>query len=244
MTQDKCVTILEDRTDLLVLLSGGQVVTAAKTPYAELKYRHFAGNRILYRFGDDMEVQETYNDGIFNCTYGSIHVQARSRDRVAEAVLCHHTTGDTSAYAQLVAQEYGKVAQNLLLSHMLGGYSERVLIREQKAEDAGEGTQVIVDDGLFMIDGHGNAHVRDGISYRRICVVAQGSSRDTTAIANPSIETPFGPVQMDETTITVLAKVVFLLEPNLKDRVFVRQLPSDLIATLKARAKSNRKRRS
>lgn len=244
MTQDKCVTILEDRADLLVLLAGGQVVTAAKTPYAELKYRHFAGNRILYRFEDGMEVQETYNDGIFNCTYGSIHLQARSRDRVAEAVLRHHATGDTSAYAQLVAQEYGRVAQNLLLRHMLGGYRERVSIMEEKAEGAVEEMQVIVDGGLFMVDAHGNAHVREGISYKRICVVAQGASRDTTAIANPSIETPFGPVQMDETTMTVLAKTVFLLAPNLKDRVFVRQLPSEVMATLKARADNKRKRRS
>lgn len=244
MTQENCVTILEDRSDLLVLLSGGQVVTAAKTPYAELKYRHFAGNRVLYRFGDGMEVQETYNDGIFNCTYRGIHVQARSRDRVAEAILRHHATGDTSAYAQLVAQEYGRVAQNLLLRHMLGGYRERVSIREEKAKDAGEETQVLIDGGLFMVDGHGNAHVRDDTSYKRICVVAQGKSRDTTAIANPSIDTPFGPVQMDETTMTVLAKTVFLLAPNLKDKVFARQLPSEVMATLKARADSKRKRRS
>jgi len=243
VTQDRCVTILEDRSDLLVLLAGGQVVTAAKTPYAELKYRQFAGNRIVYRFGDGMEVKETYNDGIFNCTYGSIHVQARSRDRVAEAILRHHATGDTSAYAQLVAQEYGKVAQNLLLRHMLAGYSDRVSIRDGKDENGQETVEVYVDGGLFMVDGHGNAHVRDGISYRRICVVAQGASRDTTAITNPSIETPFGPVQMDETTMTVLAKTVFLLSPNLKDRVFVRQLPSDVMATLKARADSTRKRR-
>lgn len=237
MTQDSCFTILEERADLLVLLAGGHVLTAPKTPYAELKYRHFVGNRILYRFGDGMEVQETYNDGIFNCTYRQIHVQARSRDRVAEAILRHHATGDTSAYAQLVAQEYGRVAQNLLLRHMLGGYRERVSIREEKAQDAGEETQVLIDGGLFMVDVHGNAHVRDGISYRRICVVAQGASRDTTAIANPSIETPFGPVQMDETTMTVLAKTVFLLEPNLKDRVFVRQLPASVLATLKSRRK-------
>jgi hypothetical protein len=51
-------------------------------------------------------------------------------------------------------------------------------------------------------------------------------------------------MQMDETTMTVLAKTVFLLEPNLKDRVFARQLPSDVVATLKGRTTSKRKRRS
>lgn len=234
---NKHVAILEDRADLLVLLSGGQVVTAPKTPYAELKYRHFSGNRILYRFGDGMEVQETYNDGIFNCTYHSIHLQARSRDRVAEAVLTHHSTGDTSQYAQLVAQEHGREAQTLLLRHMLAGYPERVNIKEQKDEGGEDRPNVYIDGGLFMVDSHGNAHVRDGTSYRRICVVAQGASRDTTKIPNPSIETPFGPVQMDETTMTVLAKTVFLLKPNLKDRVFVRQLPAGVLATLKSTRK-------
>jgi hypothetical protein len=237
------VAILEDRADQLVLLAGGRVVTAPKTPYAELKYRHFEGNRILYRFGDGMEVQETYNDGIFNCTYRGIHVQARSGDRVAEAISKHHATGDTSTYAQLVAQEYGAVAQTLLLRHMLAGYPERVSIREEKDESGEERANVYVDGGLFMVDAHGNAHVKEGASYRRICVVAQGASRDTTKIPIPSIETPFGPVQMDEATMTVLAKTVFLLEPNLKDGVFVRQLPAGVMATLKARACSKRKRR-
>lgn len=243
MTQ-KHATILEDRVDLLVLLAGGQVVTAPKTPYVEVKYRHFAGNRVLYSFGDGMEVQETYNDGIFNCTYREIHLQARCRDRIAEAILKHHATGDTSAFSQLVAEEYGKVAQALVLRHMLAGYPERVSVREEKSEGGEGGVEICIDGGLFMVDAHGNAHVRDGSSYRRICVVAKGASRDTTKIPGPSIETPFGPVQMDETTMTVLAKTVFLLEPNLKDKVFARQLPSEVMATLKARAESKRKRRS
>jgi hypothetical protein len=40
-----------------------------------------------------------------------------------------------------------------------------------------------------------------------------------------SIDTEIGILELDETTITILAKINFLMNPNVNDSVFMNQLP-------------------
>lgn len=245
------VTILERRKDVYVLLlAGNKVVTVPATPYNTLKYEHFLGNRIAYSFGDSIgRVQETYNDGIFNCTYRDMSMQIRSRDMIAVAILEHMRCVGPSLYESLFREEYEKLHQADLLKYMLAGYRDRVRVvtmagsggsrRKEEDGEVAADVDVYIDDGLFKIDAHGNAGVlsfeeegeEDGEKevYRRICIVAHGDIKERT------IETPIGPVRMNEQTVTTLAKAMFLLDPDLEDSVFTRQLPPFVLEELKAR---------
>jgi hypothetical protein len=243
------VTILERRSDMYVLLvAGGKVVTVPATPYNTLKYEHFLGNRIMYSFGDGIgSVQETYNDGIFNCTYRDMSMQIRSRDVIAVAILEHMRCMRPSLYESLFREEYERLHQADLLRYMLAGYRDRVRVvamagsgssgsRSKEEDVVAADVDVYIDDGLFKIDAHGNAGVisfeeEDGKKemYRPICIVAHGDIKER------SIETPIGPVSMNEQTVTTLAKAMFLLDPDLEDNVFTRQLPPFVLEELKAR---------
>lgn len=233
-------TILEKRKDQLVLRAGdGRVMTVPLTPYTELKYVHFAGNRISYRFGDGMEVQETYNDGVFNCTYGGHQLQIRSRDILAVTILKHMRCMGPSLYEALFREEYEKHHQADLLKYMLAGYRDRVRVVTTDYKNGAVATEVYIDDGLFKVDWHSNAYVMDFADtdaddgqhdwYRPICIVA-------STVQSANIDTPVGTLKMDERTMTTLAKTMFLLNPNLDDRVFTSQLPQIVLDELKTRS--------
>ncbi len=248
-TTTATITVLERRKDVYVLLvAGGKVVTVPATPYNKLKYEHFHGNRISYSFGDNIgTVQETYNDGIFNCTYRDMSMQIRSKDVLAVAILEHIRHMGSALYESLFREEYEKLHQADLLKYMLAGYRDRVRVVtmagsgrgsiNRTKENAASDMDVYIDDGLFKIDAHGNAGVlsfeeedgEDKEVYRRICIVAHGDIKERT------IETPIGPVRMNEQTVTTLAKAMFLLDPDLEDSVFTRQLPPFVLDELKAR---------
>lgn len=220
MTAAAACIILEERKDMLVLILNGKVQTVPLTPYTEVKYKHFNGSRISHRFSEEMEVQETYDDGIFNCSYKTAQMQIRKRDAIAEAILQHYGCESTSAYESLFLQEYADRNCIDLLKFMLAGYRQRLRFEEKGNDGA------IHIDGSFKVDRHGNAYVKDGHGYKRICIVAQGSLSET------GVETPIGRVSLDETGLTILAKTTFLLNPNLEDEVFRRQVPSQILIAL------------
>lgn len=221
MTAAAACIILEERKDMFVLLFNGKVQTMPLTPYTEVKYKHFNGNRIAYRFSKEMEVQETYDDGIFNCSYKTAQMQIRKRDAIAEAILQHYRCGSTSTYERLFQLEYADRNCIELLKFMLAGYRQRLKF-EEKSNDEG----AIYIDGNFRVDRHGNAYVREGHEYRAICIVVQGS------LSEIGVETPIGRIPLDETALTILAKTTFLLNPKLEDEVFRRQVPSQILAAL------------
>lgn len=213
--------ILEERKDLLIVLLDGKVAALSKTPYTVLKHKYFQGKRIIYAFnnsGGEMELVETYDDGIFNAYLKSAHLQIRKRDQVAEAILNHHDTGDTTLYERLFSQEYAEQNRLDLLKHLLLGYRERVRFSSSSNQ--------FEVDRFFSVDQHGNAHVRDDPSkpagWRNLCLVAQGQ------LTPRYVETPIGHVQLDEKGLTILAKILFLLNPNLEDQVFTRQISEKL----------------
>ena len=56
-----------------------------------------------------------------------------------------------------------------------------------------------------------------------------------------SIESDIGALELDEATITILAKINFLMNPNTKDSVFMNQLPEKLRKILIDEAKDDTK---
>jgi hypothetical protein len=222
----KACTVLEERKDMLVLILHGRVQTVPLTPYTEVKYKHFNGNRIAYRFAEEMAVQETYDDGIFNCTYKTAQMQIRKRDAIADALLQHYRCGSTSAYERLFMQEYAERNYIDLLKFLLVGHRQRLRFEENSNDGA-----IYIDDGSFKVDRHGTAYVKDDHKYRSICIVVQGNLFET------SVETPIGRVSLDEKALTILAKTLFLLSPNIEDEVFRRQIPQEVLAALQEQSR-------
>ena len=63
----KNTSIIEEREELLIIINNEeQVRTVPKSPYYLLKYKSFKGNRIFYKFSEQIYIQETFDDGIFN----------------------------------------------------------------------------------------------------------------------------------------------------------------------------------
>jgi len=211
--------VLEERDDLLIVMQNGRVQTLPLSPYTVLKHKHFHGNRIIYKFNSDMEVTETYTDGIFNCRLRSEKLQIRKRDDIAKAIMQHHQTNDCAYYEQIFASEYAKHYRTDLLMQLLEVYDERVRVQGD----------TFVIDGIFRVDQHGNAYVKQANKYgwKNICIVVQGKLKPHY------IDTPIGSIQLDETALTIIAKITFLLFPNLEDTVFAQQLPDNVKRMLK-----------
>lgn len=213
--------VLEERDDLLIVMQNSKVETLPLSPYTALKHKYFHGNRIIYKFNDEMEVMETYTDGIFNCTLRSERLQIRKRDDIAKAIVRHHETNDCTYYEQIFATEYAKHYRTDLLMQLLEVYGERVKVRGD----------AFVIDGIFRVDQHGNAYVKEANKYgwKNICIVVQGKLKPRY------IDTPIGSIQLDETAMTIIAKTTFLLFPNLEDTVFGQQLPDGVKRMLESK---------
>ena len=73
-----------------------------------------------------------------------------------------------------------------------------------------------------MVHGE-NAKGKMG-NWHFLCTVAQGKLEKLKM----TIDTEIGSMEVDEVTMTILAKVNFLANPNIHDSVFMNQLPKKL----------------
>ena len=82
-----CSCIRSVRDDHLVVYYNGKIMTKINDTYNNLKYGKYDGNRIFYKFNDEAEVQETYDDRIFNCTYKEETMQVRKSEKICKSIL-------------------------------------------------------------------------------------------------------------------------------------------------------------
>lgn len=314
--QGRRTKLLDTRKDCYVIHDidqdgNAKVRTIPKTPYTNVKYGMFKGERIYYKFDEGVFVQETFNDGIFNCTYGEMFIQINDRRKIIEAIIKHVNSDDKSAYtgyANLVSEAYYTTHRMDGIKIMLESITDRVVIDEKAVEFNCTDTVtifkqptdglILIDDGLFAIDSHGNAyqnmqtwnnnfrhhdwalmkcksktmlccvcgtiiphgeqayyaksiptvarvadtlwchrdHVEQGEkAYVRLCLVV-GSYQNQQQMKPITIPTPSGPIILDINSQSIIAKALFLLNPNLEDKVFTQQLTPTMLANLKNRA--------
>lgn len=213
------VTIVETRDDLYVVQTDDGVCTLPRTAYFELKYAHMHGNRIFHSWEDGVSVEETYNDGIFNCTHRGRRIQISDGDGIATAVL----RGDAAAYVEIFDQWYEATAQKEVVKTLLAPYGHRVAITK-----AG-----YVVDGMFLVDEHGMAHVaagepsaetESGYGWRSLCIVV--SVGGLRSLSGMSVACGEHENRVNSVTATIVSKLMFLLRPNMDDLVFANQLPA------------------
>ena len=232
--------LLAKRKNVYIVEDKGKVKTILNDKYNEVKLEKFDGNRIFYDFGDGLKVQETYDNRIFNCYKGDVIINIRNGVKIAEFI----ADGNKSGYAEYFTTHYYQQHRTEFLDQVIGSYGERVI----KTNDG-----YIIDD-IWKVNNQGSSYYNmenhkgtydededvrvhgehakglDG-NWHFLCTVAQGK------FLKMSIDSEIGALELDETTMTVLAKINFLMNPNVEDNVFMNQLPDKLKKILKDEAK-------
>ena len=216
--------IIAERDNTLILFMGSKVKTVPNTIYNQLKYRDFKGERILYRFNEDMYVQETFDDGIFNAFIKEETIQMRDGVKLCIAIKDHKDTNNVEVFDTMFKQLYFASKRHEIMQEMLSVFGERVQTKTTEKE-----TQYIIDD-RFMVNDNGISHYKDDNhnTWRFLCTVAQGN------LGKMTITTEIGDIELASTELTIMGKVGYLLAPNIQDTVFFEQLGSKLKSVLKA----------
>ena len=201
--------VLEETDDLFIVQTDDDVYTLPKNNYFVLKLNHFDGNRIFYDFEKNgAHVEETYNDGIFNCYYGKHTIQIADGVTVAGIIL----DKNYDAFVSLFKKWYEIKAENDIISGLLSQYSDRINFDKK--------TGIYIIDDIFGVDTHGITMCRTkGNNWKNICLVVQSSKQSTEFIM------PLGKtVVVNQITQIIISKMMFLLFPK-PDKVFFNQLP-------------------
>ena len=215
--------IIAERDNTLILFDSGKVVTVPNTLYNQVKYRDFKGDRISYHFNDDMYIQETYDNGIFNAFINEETLNIRDSVALCERIKEHQNNNNSEKYELLFKKLYLRDNKAKIMKEMVGVFGERV---EMITRD--DVTHYIVDD-RFMVDSHGVSHYKSDVGHWKfLCTVAQGN------LSKMSISTKIGDIELESTELTIMGKIGFLLAPDITDNVFLHQLSDKMQDVLKA----------
>lgn len=223
--------IIAERPNSLLIYENGKTKLYTADVYNMLKFKQFNGERIILNTKDKKNgkvfVQETYDRGIFNVEYGGETLQIRDTIELSKAI-----------------DEYLKTKTNTMIKELfLAKYREAnyVRIMELMAKSFGKHVKVVkgefVIHDMFMVDKKGSAHylskTRDHLNkkwkrnWKYLCIVPKGKLRKMR------IKTKIGEMELTRTDVEIMAKVGFLLYPDINDSVFMNQLPKVLQEKLK-----------
>jgi len=212
-----CSCIRSVRDDHLIVYYNGKIMTKINDSYNQLKYGKYEGNRIFYKFNDEAEVQETYDDRIFNCKYKDETMQVRKSEDICNAI----NNDNLDDYAIVFKETYYEIHKIELITDLVKrSYGERVQLKNDDT--------FVVDD-RFMVDSKATAHYGTRSSDRNwkfLCIVVKGRPR------KKAIKTKIGLVELDEKLLEILAKINYLLNPDVNDTILTGQLPEWLLKTL------------
>ena len=151
--------IIAERDNTLILFDSGKVVTVPNTLYNQVKYRDFKGDRISYHFNDDMYIQETYDNGIFNAFINEETLNIRDSVALCECIKEHQNNNNSEKYELLFKKLYLRDNKAKIMKEMVGVFGERV---EMITRD--DVTHYIVDDRC-MVDSHGVSHDKSDVGH-------------------------------------------------------------------------------
>lgn len=231
--------LLAKRKNVYLVEEKGKIKTVINDKYTEIKLEQFDGNRIFFEFGNGLKVQETYDERIFNCYKDDIVINIRDGNKIAEFI----ADGNASGYEEYFKEHYYRQHRTEFLNKMIETYGDRVM----KIKDG------YIVDGIYKVNNQGSSyylaeehqgkfdnyigqHVHGEVveshdDWHFLCTVAQGKFIEMT------IDSEIGALELDEATITILAKINFLMNPNVDDSTFMNQLPAKMQKVLRDEAK-------
>lgn len=219
--------ILEVRPELVICDVGGVITTRPNSPYYSLRYFKYNSNRIAYTFSDRSFVQEMFDDRIFNCWCNGKRVQFRQdlSEKLSAAINHHDMYGNVREYNELFKIAFEEEPNWYIIDRYLNNIEG---VRRTKMG-------FIIYDS-FKIDYKGNAWVHrkgdsapeDGEDWSSLCIVMKGAKHSYES-DKAFLPNEFGEMtEVNALTMTIISKIVFLLNPNMKDRVFTGQLSKQL----------------
>ena len=204
------------------MFDSGKVVTVPNTLYNQVKYRDFKGDRISYHFNDDMYIQETYDNGIFNAFINEETLNIRDSVALCECIKEHQNNNNSEKYELLFKKLYLRENKDKIMKEMISVFGERVDMRTRDDK-----TTYVIDD-RFMVDDHGVSHYKSDVGHWKfLCTVAQGN------LSKMSISTKIGDIELESTELTIMGKIGFLLAPDITDSVFFHQLSEKMQDVIK-----------
>tara|TARA_R110002051_G_scaffold106272_7_gene179391 strand:+ start:63 stop:782 length:720 start_codon:yes stop_codon:yes gene_type:complete len=217
--------------------ASGVVTVVPNTPYFRMKVLENKGERIKKDIPiEGVEILETFNGMIFNITLNGVTIT--TRPNMADAVV---ESFDDIEKIYKIFDEYNNNKYNMsLLTGVLSKYGDRI-----KTFPAG-----FVIDNIFLIDRTGVAWFWDkekqkintdskktNLGSGAICIVVN-KTQNLTLKHNECI------IKIDRMGYIILSKIEFLLNPNLKDNVFMHQLPKRIQTILQRNEMINKSNES
>ena len=223
--------ILEVRPEQVICETNGKIHTRPNSPYYSLRYFKYDNRRIAYTFSDKSFVRETFDDRIFNCWHEGRRIQLRQdlSEKLAAAINHHEMYGNMREYAELFKMAFAEIPfwdiLDLYLKHVKG------------VDRTKEGFIVYGD---FRIDYQGNAWIKpqheiegeEHEDWYSLCIVMQGTGHRYRAVEAKLPNEHGEMVPVNAITMTIISKIMFLLNPNLQDGAFTAQLSKNLLLKL------------
>lgn len=222
---------LAERDNVFIIQDGSKIKTLIKDTYTSLKINAFDGNRIFYDFGDGLKVQETYDERIFNCYKGEEVINIRDGNKICEFIQDTNSSG----YDSYFKQHYYEQHRTEFIDEVMKSYGDRVekvpdgyIIDEIWKVNSQGSSYYLQQNHKGRFDSHANVRVHGenakGVEgdWHFLCTVAQGQ------FLKMSIDTKIGSLELDETTMTILAKINYLMNPSAFDTTTLHQLPDKL----------------
>jgi len=182
--------------------------------YNILKYGKFNGYRIIKDFPDNVNVTETFDEGIFNVSQGTIKLQIRDKNEMAKRINYCIENNTSEPIKELLLESVSKSIQDDVLTMWLVPFGDKLSINKDE----------IIINNMFKVDMNGQAYYKDNNdSWQFLCIVAS-----KTGQLNRIINHSLGNVTIDFRTMEIYSKVLFLLFPNINDNVFYNQLPAHI----------------
>lgn len=201
---------------LTIMNDDGKIEMVSNDEYYHLKYdpanidKRDSDNRIFHFYTRTQKIQETYNDKIFNLMFSGVILQTRQEE--ANKICQFINNNDCASFMKYCGDKYQVINCKELLMKLLFAYADRLKFRKRG---------IIIDDN-FMVGYDGGANYKKGKGWHSLCLVVDGYIRDKL------IDTAVGAIRMSRLLQTIMVKIGFCLKPNIKDSVFMNQLPADL----------------
>lgn len=228
--------VLEVRPEqCLIQEDDGEIISRPTGEYYKLRYFTYNNRRIHHIFDKDMYVFETYDQRIFNASMNGMRIQLRQdlSNQIVDAILQHESTGSSVSFEVI----FDRAVKEVPFHHILDMYLKNIACLEITKF----GYEIHRD---FLIDFKGNAWIRaeeeNKVCFKKeelrrywnsLCIVMQGHS---SMVQDSFIPDSAGKlVKVNALTMTIITKVMFLVDPNMQDEVFTNQLPAKLHIRLK-----------
>lgn len=224
------MNILEVRPELIIYEKDGDVQTRPNSPYYSMRHVTYKGNRIAYTFSDKSYVMETFDERIFNCWHNGERLQFRQdlSDRLALAIKFHEDYLSSAEYDKLFIAASEETPNWDILHAYLKNIED---VRYTKLGYK-------IHDDSFKIDFKGNAWTTGKFSetldnWHSLCIVMQGKGHSCLADEGVLPDSNGDMIKINALTMTILSKIMFLLNPNLSDTVFTGQLSESVLSKLR-----------